>query len=78
MSLIHLLEQLIEVRKTDSLLVIGLSQRMKEQPVFPGGTVVKNLPVQQTQEMWVQSLGWEGPLEEEMIAHSSILAWEIS
>ena len=29
------------------------------------------------QETWVQSLGWEDPLEEEMATHSSILAWEI-
>ena len=29
------------------------------------------------QEMWVQSLGWEDPLEEEMATHSRILAWEI-
>ena len=29
------------------------------------------------QEMPVRSLGWEDPLEEEMGAHSSILAWEI-
>ena len=27
--------------------------------------------------MWVQSLGQEDPLEEEMATHSSILAWEI-
>ena len=27
--------------------------------------------------MWVQPLGWEAPLEEEMVTHSSILAWEI-
>ena len=27
--------------------------------------------------MWVQSLGWEDPLEKEMATHSSILAWEI-
>ena len=27
--------------------------------------------------MWVQLLGWEDPLEEEMATHSSILAWEI-
>ena len=27
--------------------------------------------------MWVQSLGYEGPLEEEMAPHSSILAWKI-
>ena len=39
---------------------------------------VKNLPAkQETQEMWVRSLGWEDPLEEEMATHSSILAWRI-
>ena len=27
-------------------------------------------------ETWVQSLGWEDPLEKEMATHSSILAWE--
>ena len=33
---------------------------------------VKNLPaVQETQEMWVRSLGWEDPLDKEMAAHSS-------
>ena len=42
---------------------------------FPGGSVVKNLPAKQ--EMWVQSLGWEDPLEKEMATHSSILAWKI-
>ena len=40
--------------------------------------MVKNLPAKQkTQEMWVQSLGWEDPLEEEMATLSSIPAWEI-
>ena len=29
-------------------------------------------------KMWVQSLGQEDPLEKEMAAHSSVLAWEIS
>ena len=29
------------------------------------------------QEMRVQSLTWEDPLEKEMVTHSSILAWEI-
>ena len=33
--------------------------------------VVKNLPAMQ------ENLGWEGPLEKEMVTHSSILAWEI-
>ena len=29
------------------------------------------------QETWVQSLGWEDPLEKGMATHFSILAWEI-
>ena len=33
--------------------------------------------MQETQEMWVRSLGWEDPLEEEMAMYSSILAWKI-
>ena len=36
--------------------------------------MVKNLPAMET---WVQSLGWEDPLEKEMAIHSGILAWEI-
>ena len=37
--------------------------------------MVKNLPaMQEKQEMQVQSLGWEDPLEEGMATHSSILA----
>ena len=40
--------------------------------------MVKNLPaMQETQEIQVQSLGWEDPLEEEMATHPSILAWKI-
>ena len=39
---------------------------------------VKNLPAnQETQEMWVRSLGGEDPLEKETAIHSSILAWRI-
>ena len=40
------------------------------------GLVVKriHLPMWET---WVQSLSWEDPLEKEMAAHSSILAWKI-
>ena len=38
--------------------------------------MVKNLPAMQ--ENQVQSLGWEDPLEKEMVTHSSILAWRIS
>ena len=41
------------------------------------GQGVKNVTtMQQTQETWVQSLGQEDPLEEEMAIHSSILAWK--
>ena len=29
------------------------------------------------QETWVRSLGWEDPMEKEMVAHSSILAWRV-
>ena len=42
---------------------------------FPSGSAVKNLPAMQ--EMLVQSLGQEGPLEEGTATHSSILAWRI-
>ena len=41
-----------------------------------GGTSGKE-PTWPMQEMWVQSLGQEDPLEEEMATHSSILTWEI-
>ena len=37
--------------------------------------MVKNLPA--VRETWVGSLGWEDPLEKEMMTHSSILAWRI-
>ena len=37
--------------------------------------MVKNLLA--IQASWVQSLGWEDPLEKEMATHSSILAWRI-
>ena len=51
---------------------------MNEGMSFPGGAVVKSPPaMQETQETWVRSLGWEGPLEEGIAAHSRILAWEI-
>ena len=33
--------------------------------------------MQEMQEMWVQALGQEDPLEEGMATHSSILPWRI-
>ena len=55
---------------------LGLEKRhIWEKESFPGGSVVKNcLPVQET---WVQSLGQEDPLEEEMATHSSIIVRKI-
>ena len=37
--------------------------------------MIKHLPTMW--ETWVQSLGWEDPLEKEMATHSSTLAWKI-
>ena len=37
--------------------------------------MVKNLPAMW--ETWIQSLGWEDPLEEDVATYSSILAWRI-
>ena len=42
---------------------------------LPSGSAVKNLPAMQ--EMQVQSLDWEDPLEKQMATHYSILAWRI-
>ena len=45
----------------------------------PGGASGKRilLPMEETQEIPIRSLGWEDPLEEGMATQSSILAWEI-
>ena len=37
--------------------------------------MVKNPPA--IEETWIQSLGWEDPLEKKMATHSNILAWRI-
>ena len=37
--------------------------------------MTKNLPAMQ--ETWVQSLVWEGSVEKEVAAYSSILVWRI-
>ena len=47
-------------------IAFSMAQRVKKSPA-----------IQETQETWVQSLGQEDPLEEEMVIHSSILAWRI-
>ena len=60
-----------ERTKTNSILIHikcllpsrGVAQRLKPLP-----------PMRET---WVQSMGWEDPLEKEMATHSSTLAWII-
>ena len=42
---------------------------------FPFGSAVKNPPA--TQEVWVQSLGWEDPQEKDTATHSSPFTWEV-
>ena len=51
-----------------------LNQRWCLNLGFCHGSLVKNLPA--VQEMRVQSLGQEDPLEREIATHSGILAWE--
>ena len=44
-------------------------------PIFPGGSVVKHLPIMQVYRHY-QSLGQEDPLEKEMTTYSSTFAWK--
>ena len=45
---------------------------------FFGGSVVWDPPaMQESQETWVQSLGWKDPMEKGMATHCSIPAWRI-
>ena len=57
------------------LFFFKLNQRSISPLVFPGISLVKNLPAKQEMQVW--SLGREDPLEKEMATHSSILAWRI-
>jgi len=58
----------------------GIGYQLQYSWGFPGGNswaslvvqTVKNLPAMR--ETWIQSLGWEDPLEEGMATHS-VLAW---
>ena len=47
----------------------------KNQRASLAAQTVKSLSA--VRETWVRSLGWEGPLEEGMATHSSILVWRI-
>ena len=49
--------------------------KQKQKTNLRVAQMVKNLPAMQ--ESWVQSLGWEDPLEKGMVTYFSILAWRI-
>ena len=55
--------------------VIAIDEDLHTPVGFLVAQTVKNLPA--VQETWVQSPGWEDPLEKGMAIHSSILAWRI-
>ena len=54
---------------------LSLLYHLVDNGAFLVAQEIKNPPAMQ--ETWVQSLGWEDPLEEGMATHSSILAWSI-
>ena len=53
----------------------GIGYPLQYSWAFQVAQMVKNPPAMW--ETWVQSLGWDNPLEEGMASHSSILAWRI-
>ena len=53
----------------------GIGHPLQYSWAFLVAQLVKNLP--EVRETWVQSLGWEAPMEEGKATHSSILAWRI-
>ena len=53
----------------------GISYPLQYSRASLVAQMVKNPPA--VQKAWVQSLGWDGPLEEGMAARFSILAWRI-
>ena len=50
-------------------------KRLSNQRPSLVAQMVRNLPTMR--ETWIQSLGWEDPLEESMASQSSCLAWRI-
>ena len=59
------LPQFPQLQKGDNNIIMGASLVTQGQRIC--------LPTRR----WIQSLGWEDPLEKEMTTHSSVLAWEM-
>ena len=82
-SSLHQVVKVLECNAEDSSLIPGLGGSLGEGKCYPFlyswaslvAQLVKNLPTMW--ETWVQSLGWEDPLEKGMATHSSVLAWII-
>ena len=60
-------------RQSLKLLLLGIEGKKKKMHLpdqhrgFSGDSAVNNVPaIQETQRPWIQSLGWEDSLEEEM------------
>ena len=71
------LKNQIKITDIELLVFIFKVNKSKQTILFLNGPAVKNLPaMQELQEMQVQYLGWEDPLEEEMATHFRILAWK--
>ena len=63
------------MQETEEMWVqLGLETPLEKEMAIVA-QLVKNLPAMR--ETWVQSLGWEDPLEKGKATHSSILAWRI-
>ena len=78
---------LLQCRWMDASSIPGSGRSLGEGTGYPSqyswvslvAQMVKNLSaiLPAIWETWVQFLGWEDPLEEGMVTHSSILAWKI-
>ena len=82
--LIYWLIYIIKDKYTINCILIKISQSLKDTQSFPTNIWGLRLLIfggfpggSAMQETWVQSLGWEDPLEKEKATHSSILAWRI-
>ena len=71
-------KKLLEENIDGTLFDIGLNNRFLDMSSGKGRASLVAQTVKPTmRETWVQSLGWEDPLEKEMAPHFSTLAWNI-
>ena len=72
----------LETQRRVDVVVLSSKATWRQNSLFLGvprasldAWMIRNLPAMQ--ETWVQSLGWEDPLEKGAATHSSILSWKI-